>query len=658
MKKLALLRLPLAPLFVLMVLAVTLAVYSPGLQGDYALDDYTNIVDNEALALQQLSLADLSRAAFSFQAGPTMRPISMISFALNRYFYGPEAYSFKLTNLVIHLLNGLLVFLLLTQLLTCYRRRYAPQIDPRRLQWAGLLVGAMWLLHPLNFLPVMYVVQRETSLSASFALLGVNLYLWARERQLAGRSGTLYIWVGVPLLTLLATLCKESGALLPLYALTVEFFIFRFRDASNGFSRPTAAFYLVFLLLPGIAGLFLMVTARGGAFLNYGNRDFSMLERLMSEARVVWLYIRWTWLPDQSSLGLYHDDIAVSRGLLQPATTLFSIVGIAALLAICWWCRRVRPLVALGIAWFLCGQLLESTIFPLELAYEHRNYLPDLGLLLALVAFVRPEAAANRAVGIGKQGLLLLLLLLFAWVTLQRALSWRDNLTFAQAEARNHPQSPYATYMLGQTYANLALFGDRSHYDDAVQALNTASDVPGSSVITDVSLILVESQLAKHVEPGVFDRIERKLSTQRINASDLQALDALVDCVDKYNCELPAADIHAVFGAALSNPYLGKMVGARANILVIYGNFISARPQPDLAEARGLMAQAAALVPHEPQYRANLVTMDISMRDAAQARKDLDELRKLNYLGHLDGEIAAYAAQIQRLDATGAGSGR
>ncbi|HEV2211852.1 MAG TPA: tetratricopeptide repeat protein, partial [Gammaproteobacteria bacterium] len=280
-------RLPFAPLFALVALAVTVAVYSPGLQGGYALDDYTNIVDNEALALKQLDWADLSRAAFSFQAGPTMRPISMVSFALNRYFYGPDVYSFKLTNLIIHLLNGVLVFLFLAQLFASYRRRYAPQMDDKRLQWTGLLVGAMWLLHPLNFLPVMYVVQRETRLSALFVLLGVNLYLWARERQLAGKASAPYIWVGVPLATLLATLCKESGALLPLYLLTLELFILRFRDAAGGFSRATAAFYLVFLFLPGLAGLALMITARGGAYLNYGNRDFTLLERLMSEARVV-----------------------------------------------------------------------------------------------------------------------------------------------------------------------------------------------------------------------------------------------------------------------------------------------------------------------------------------------------------------------------------
>src|SRR6267142_792421 len=141
---------------------LTVAVYWPGLWGGYALDDFTNIALNDALTLRALSWGELSRAAFSFQAGPTMRPVSMLSFALNRYFWGADPYSFKVTNLAIHICNGLLVFALLWQLLDVYRRRYAVQLPVERMRWLALLTGALWMLHPLNFLPVLYVVQRET----------------------------------------------------------------------------------------------------------------------------------------------------------------------------------------------------------------------------------------------------------------------------------------------------------------------------------------------------------------------------------------------------------------------------------------------------------------------------------------------------------------
>ena len=147
-------------------------VYAPGLQGSFALDDYTNVVQNPAIAIQSLSWDSLSHAAFSFQAGPTMRPLSMLSFALNAYFTGVDAAGpFKATNLAIHLINGLLVFWLLSQILKAYRKAFAPDLEATRLQWLALSAGAIWLLHPLNAMPVLYVVQRETALSSRMGRL-------------------------------------------------------------------------------------------------------------------------------------------------------------------------------------------------------------------------------------------------------------------------------------------------------------------------------------------------------------------------------------------------------------------------------------------------------------------------------------------------------
>ena len=629
--------------FIYLALMLAVAVYYPGLSGGFALDDYTNIVQNDALVLQDLSWDSLDHAMFSFQAGPTMRPVSMLSFALNRYFTGDDPLGFKIANLTIHLLNGLLVIWLLSQLVEAYRRSGFPRLQAERLQWLALLAGAAWTLHPLNLMPVLYVVQRETSLSSSFVLLGINFYLWGRAREQMAQRGGWVIWSTLPL-TLFATLCKESGALLPAYLLVIELFVLRFRAAEGGLSRPSLLLYLFILVLPAVGGFTWMLASHNGGFLSYANRDFSMGERLLSEARVVWMYARWTLAPNLGSLGLFHDDVLPSRGLLQPPTTLLSILGLLGLLGACVWLRNRKPLVALGIAWFLVGLSMESSIFPLELVYEHRCYVADLGLVLAALSLLAPLRAyapwvLPRYASIG------VLICALAAMTAVRARDWRDNLSFAQAEAAHHPQSPYATYMLGQTYANMALFDDPSQYDNAVTALRAASLVPGSSTIPDVSLILVEAQIKGQVETGALERIADKLSARRVNASDLQALGALVDCVNRENCRLSRDGMRQMFERALTNPYLAGESGAHADILVNYGNFTAIGYQ-DPVRARTLMAEAAALVPSEPQYRANLVTMDIRLGDTAQAHKDLDALRKLNYLGHLDTEIAALESRV------------
>src|SRR5579863_8225788 len=222
--------------FMLLAVAVTVGVYWPGLSGGYALDDYTNVKDNAAIAIHDLSWSSLSHAMFSFQAGPAMRPLSMLSFALNAHFTGAgEAFAFKTTNLVIHVCNGLLVWRLLHRLLRAYRERLAPAAEPARLEWLAWLGAGFWLLHPLNAMPVLYVVQRETELSSLFMLIGLQLYLTGRMR--GGSAGTWMVWLGVPTLTLVAILCKESGALLPVYAVVLEFFIFRFRRSNSTVDR-------------------------------------------------------------------------------------------------------------------------------------------------------------------------------------------------------------------------------------------------------------------------------------------------------------------------------------------------------------------------------------------------------------------------------------
>ncbi len=94
-------------------------------------DDLPNLLTNERLQLDSLDMMSLERAAFSSGAGILRRPVSMASFALNRYFFGIAPYSYKVVNLVIHLLTGLGLFLFSRLLLRAYRSA-ASLICPRR----------------------------------------------------------------------------------------------------------------------------------------------------------------------------------------------------------------------------------------------------------------------------------------------------------------------------------------------------------------------------------------------------------------------------------------------------------------------------------------------------------------------------------------------
>ena len=101
----------------LAAMLLTIAVYSSGLYGGYLFDDYPNIVDNHGVQPHDASVPTLVRAALSSPSSEFKRPLASLSFAVNYLTTGLDPYWMKLTNLVIHLLNGLLVFLLARALL-------------------------------------------------------------------------------------------------------------------------------------------------------------------------------------------------------------------------------------------------------------------------------------------------------------------------------------------------------------------------------------------------------------------------------------------------------------------------------------------------------------------------------------------------------------
>ena len=125
----------------------------------------------------------------------------------------------------------------------------------------------------------------------------------------------------------------------------------------------------------------------------YAGREFSLEERLLTQGRLLWRYLAWILLPNITDMGFQHDDIPISTGLFQPLTTLLSLIAWVVLLALSFVLRRRYPLLLLYVLFFLVGHSMESTILPLEMVYEHRNYLPSMPvcLLLASILILPPD---------------------------------------------------------------------------------------------------------------------------------------------------------------------------------------------------------------------------------------------------------------------------
>lgn len=647
------------PLVILVMLILTALAYLPGLHGPFVFDDITNIVQNGALRLPNLHWDQLLHAAFSSDAGPTRRPLSSLSFALSFYFGGSGAYGFKLANLAIHLINALLFFALLQQIVRYWHRARVIASDTAA-TWLPLLCVTVWALHPLNLTAVLYVVQRETSLCSLFILLGCVLYCHGRLQLLAGRSGWWWIFIGVGVSAVLALAAKETAALLPIYLLVIEACVFKFAmPAENGNAirqlwrnHGLQVFYLLFLVLPLAIGMYWIFAIHHGTALSYEGREYTLGQRLLTETRVVWDYIRWTLFPRLPDLGLYHDDIPLSDGLLSPPTTLLSILGLIGLLVLAWFTRKKRPWISFGILWFFTGQLLESTVFPLEIAFEHRNYLADMGIIVAVTTFILTEPTRYVKLAV-RFAVIILIALTFGALTGMRSYIWRSTNSLVAVQAANHPRSPYATYALGEQLTNEVLGGNRALLPQAVQALRQSSELPNSGIIAGAALALLESQMLNNNDPENFTRMAQRLRTRPISASDQQGLVALVQCQNADNCHFTHAEMQSLFDAALANPRIGRG-STYANILTDYGNFLGQGGHSDLEKSRALMLQAANAVPGEPQYRMNVVVLDIALQDATLAERDLEQVKALNRIGNLTPAIASLQQRIDAIRAPAA----
>lgn len=172
-------------LALVLALALSAAAYGPALQGGFMFDDFPNIVDNPSIQLKTFSLAGLGESLSGLRAGPLGRPVSIGSFALTHLAFGLDPYAFKAINLLIHLVNGLLVWVFVDLLL---RATPAPGLSDGMRRWLPVWTAAIWLAHPIHFVAVMMAVQRMTLLAGTFTLLALIAHLKFLAAPSAGAS--------------------------------------------------------------------------------------------------------------------------------------------------------------------------------------------------------------------------------------------------------------------------------------------------------------------------------------------------------------------------------------------------------------------------------------------------------------------------------------
>lgn len=609
-----------ARLILLSAILLGLVIYLPGITGGFVFDDYNNIINNDKLRNAELSPTGLLQAGWSGQAGPLKRPLAMMSFALNFATTGDFIGAFKFTNLIIHLANGVLVFVFLRLILAtrCFRRNEHPPNFPI----IAAVATAIWVVHPINLTSVLYVVQRMNSLATLFSLLALIFYVRGRlQLQTGKRQGWWSIVLGAPLASLFGVLSKENAILtIPLIAL-VEVCFFRF---ATHIARDKLLLQLGFgfaIVLPmALAAMYLSihpeyVTAR------YAVRPFTLVERLLTESRVLWYYLFLIVAPRLREFGLFHDDFPVSSGMFDPISTALSLGGIA--LAIFGACLTLRrwPLAAFAVGWYLIGHFLESSFIGLELVHEHRNYLPGVGVIFALTYAVGAALRSHAKTSIIRLTTFSVIGI-FAGLTCLRAGDWSDPTTLAFIEAERHPNSYRAVYDLARIEHGLYLMtANEKYYDAAVAHLERAAAINTNAKQPFAALIKLAYSKGGESKPEWEKEAIRRYREGLFHWSESLELHNLVQCRSEPGCAIPRDVIFKMISAVLSNPTLPDSARAQISIdlAILYVN-----EAKEMEPALALVDDAIEIEPNRFSYhriRAQLLMFSQHYSDAEAAIK-------------------------------------
>jgi tetratricopeptide (TPR) repeat protein len=594
---------------------VVILIYVPTLTTPFIFDDINNIRDNPHIRVPSLDLKNLARAGF--QSPVNTRPVANISFALNYYLHGYNLVGFHVANILIHLATGLFLYALAkaTLLTPALRTQYDQYI------WIPFFTAFIWIVHPVQTQSVAYLVQRMNSLAAMFYVLSMLCYV--QFRMAADRRNKL-LWLGGCFLAgLLAFGSKEISATLPVFILLYEWYFFQELNLKWGRRQ--------WLMLAGSGLLFILISLfyfqndpLTRILASYHHRDFTLVERVLTQFRVVVFYISLLLWPQPSRLNLDHD-FALSYSLFNPMTTLFSLMIILALLVLAIVTARRNPLLSYGILWFFGNLVIESSVIGLELVFEHRTYLPSMMVIFAAVAlFFRYLNPGKR----GVIGLCIVGTLFTAW-TLERNRIWTDEITLYRDCVEKSPAK-------ARPYNNLgAALIHQGRLQEAIEHLQAALKIEPDYADAHYNLGSAFARLGD-LEKGIYHFNE----TLRLEPKNLKALNnlgvALVlqgrvnEAIKHLEAALKIkpsdADLHNNLGFALMDQgeldaaveHLSRALALDPRHLGAYNNLgLVLKRRGQLEESRQQFSRALEINPNYDEARRNLEEVEQLIRNTA-----------------------------------------
>lgn len=635
-------------LYFIVPVLLSVCVYLPGLSGPFIFDDFGNLDKLGSLGGVD-NWSTFKAFVFGGTSGPTGRPVSLLSFLLNAQNWPADPFYFKLTNLIIHVINGQLIYLICIQVLAAYK-----STDRKTILLVSATTAGIWLLHPFLVSTTLYVVQRMAQLAALFCFAGVAGYLYGRSLLLVKPiKAYIVMSASVCVGTLLAMFSKENGALLPMLILVMECTVFA--DDSKNKLALHKAWKFAFLQLPSllILGYLVWRAVDVDIYRVISSRGFSIYERLLTEARILLDYQSHWFVPRLYTAGVFQDAYLKSTGIFQPISTVWALAFHFVMLVFLLLVRKRWALISFAGLFFYASHLIESTTVPLELYFEHRNYIGAAFLILPLAYLIYTFLSGAVAVVIS-----LSFFILLGLMTFNAAKIWSDYDAMVLSWAKLAPNSSRA-----QQQASMQLY-NRGQVDEAIRVTDDA--IARNPKEFDLHLWrLLVSCMANKVDIADVKVAKELAATSKYDLRTFEYYKALVNTAHEPGCEyLELSDVFTVVSVLLQKPTNANPRSAQYSqihyllglILVYQGDIglsaqhfkhsLSARPSPDSAMS------IAAILANEGYYKEALVYSEISRAYILSGRLGMSKRTPKDFLREIDGFEAVVKMDVQNSSTT------
>lgn len=615
--------------FFLVALFTVWSLYNVALPGQFLFDD--------PIGLEPLAKVHDLVSALGFldagHAGPLKRTIPMATFLPQREAWPDHPEAMLVVNIAIHLATMTAVFMLAIGMARLRLPETGRSTQAQAL-WIGLGVATLWGLSPFLATTHLMIIQRVTGVAGFFVLSGLAAVVWAHlMAQRHPRAALMMLVLGLGLGTLLAAFSKENGALLPLLALSI-LWLWIPEDR-----RPrTLEYRAAVVLLGALPALMVLgyLASKVPDTLEHGygaHRYFTPEQRLMIQPSILMDYLRNLLLPRAVSVTPFMDQLPAPSGWLSPPITLIGLLFWIGLLVMAIRLRRRLPVLLFGVAFFLIGHLVESSIIGLELYFAHRNYVPSFGVYFALV-FAASMAPVQYRKAIAS--VMVIYIGLFALVLWQATSTWSQPDFAAERWLAANPHSERAVQYLARRYTHQGRVGAaRAVLDDA------AARYPDRPM---VQIQRVQICIGREDEfPQLLQEVATYLETARFAPGSATLLAMIAQDNPSELCsQLDLAPLAVLADALLQNPPYVRDKLSHGHLLFVKG---MARLNADeTAGAIELFQESFEVYPHlDTAFYAASLMSNLDQDDAidaflAEVREHApkDYFKRLAWLARLD----------------------